>query len=80
MYVSQAVDDDKRTFSIRLDEMWGVGAGVTYDFTSGNSVDLNANIISVGDAPVDKASALNQRVAGKNDDPWALMFELTYHM
>lgn len=80
MYVSQAVDDDKRTFSIRLDEMWGVGAGVSYDLTSGNSVDLNANLINVGDAPVDKATALNQRVAGKNDDPWALMFELTYHM
>jgi long-chain fatty acid transport protein len=80
MYVSQAVDDDDRTFSIRLDEMWGVGAGVSYDLTSGNTVDLNANLINVGDSPVDKGTALNQRVAGKNDDPWALMFELTYHM
>jgi len=80
MYVSKAVDDEDRTFSIRLDEMWGVGAGVSYDLTSGNSVDLNANLINVGDASVDKESVIGSRVVGKNDDPWALMFELTYHM
>jgi len=80
MYVSKAVDDDDRSFSIRLDEMWGVGAGVSYDLTSGNTVDLNANLVNVGDASVDKESALRTRVVGKNDDPWALMFELTYHM
>jgi long-chain fatty acid transport protein len=80
LYVSQAVDDDDRTFSIRLDRMWGVGAGVSYDLTSGNTVDLNANLINVGDASVDKESVRDFRVVGKNDDPWALMFELTYHM
>jgi long-chain fatty acid transport protein len=80
MYVSEAVDNEDRTFSIRLDKMWGMGAGVSYDLTSGNSVDLNATLINVGDASVDTASALNQRVVGKNDDPWALMFELSYHM
>jgi long-chain fatty acid transport protein len=80
MYVSQAVDNEDRTFSIRLDKMWGFGAGVAYDLASGNSVDLNATLINVGDASVDKESVRDFRVVGKNDDPWALMFELSYHM
>ena len=80
MYLSQAVDDDDRTFSIRMDRVWGVGAGVSYDLTSGNTVDLNANLFNVGDASVDKESARNLRVVGKNDDPWAVMIELAYHM
>jgi long-chain fatty acid transport protein len=80
MYLSKAVDDDDRTFSIRMDRMWGVGAGVSYDLPSGNTVDLNANLFNVGDASVDTEPVLNQRVAGKNDDPWAVMVELTYHL
>ncbi len=79
MYVSQAVDDDDRNFSIRIDEMWGFGAGVSYDLPSGNTVDLNANVINVGDASVDTPS-LGGQVVGENDDPWALMMELTFHM
>jgi long-chain fatty acid transport protein len=79
MYVSKAVDDEDRTFSIRLDRMWGVGAGVSYELSNGNIVDLNANVVNVGDASVDKPSLLGQ-VVGKNDDPWAIMMELTWHM
>ena len=79
MYVSQAVDDEDRNFSIRLDRMWGVGAGVSYDLNSGNTVDLNANVINVGDASVDQPS-IGGQVVGENDDPWAVMVELTYHM
>lgn len=80
MYLSKAVDDEDRTFSIRMDRIWGVGAGVSYDLTSGNTVDLNANVFNVGDASVDKETAGGQQVVGKNDDPWAVMVELTYHM
>jgi long-chain fatty acid transport protein len=83
MYVSQAVDDDDRTFSIRMDEMWGVGVGLTYALPGERSIDLNANYINVGKAPVDKGSQFVGdigRVVGENDDPYALMFELTYHL
>lgn len=81
MYVSQAVDDEDRGFSIRLDEMWGVGAGVTYKLTEERTVDLNATLINVGEAPVDTANqgATLGRVVGENDDPWAVLAELTYH-
>jgi long-chain fatty acid transport protein len=83
MYVSQAVDDDDRTFSIRMDEMWGFGVGLTYALPGERSIDLNANYINVGKAPVDKGSQFVGdigRVVGENDDPYALMFELTYHL
>jgi len=82
MYVSKAVDDEDRTFSIRLDEMWGLGVGLTYDLGKERSVDLNANYINVGKAPVDTGDGEPGfgRVVGENDDPYALMFELTYHL
>lgn len=79
MYLSEAVDDDDRTFSIRMDRMWGVGAGVGYVLPNGNALDLNLNLFNVGDAPVDTQSALG-RVVGENDDPWAVMVELSYHL
>ena len=79
MYLSKAVDDEDRSFSIRLDRMWGVGAGVSYKLNNGNVVDLNANVFNVGDASVDQPSLVGQ-IVGENDDPWAVMMELTWHM
>jgi len=79
MYVSKAVDDEDRTFSIRMDRMWGVGAGFSYVLNNGNIVDFNANVINVGDASVDQPS-IGGQVVGENDDPWAVMMELTYHL
>ena len=78
MWVSQAVDDDDRNFSIRLDAMWGVGAGLSYALTDERKLDLNATLLNVGDAPVDVESGTG-RVAGENDDPYAVLVELTYH-
>jgi long-chain fatty acid transport protein len=82
MYVSEAVDDEDRGFSIRMDEMWGVGVGLNYKLTGERSVDVNANLINVGDASVDTGDGEPGlgRVSGKNDDPWAVMMELTYHL
>lgn len=83
MYVSEAVDDDDRSFSIRLDEMWGVGVGLSYQLTSERSMDLNANYINLGKAPVDTGGLFGTdrgRVVGESNDPYALMLELTYHL
>lgn len=81
MWVSQAVDDEDRGFSIRLDEMWGVGAGLSYELAEGRMLDLNATFIDVGESPVDTGDPEPTllRVAGENDDPYALLVELTYH-
>jgi long-subunit fatty acid transport protein len=81
MYMSQPVDDEDRNFSIRLDEMWGVGVGLTYQLTEERSVDLNGTFMNLGEAPVDTANqgATRGRVAGESDDPYAILLELTYH-
>jgi long-chain fatty acid transport protein len=82
MYVSQGVDDEDRTFSIPIDEMWGFGVGLTYQLTDERSVDLNATYINVGESPIDTGNGEPGlgRVAGENDDPYAILFELTYHL
>jgi hypothetical protein len=81
MWVSQAVDDEDRGFSIRLDEMWGVGAGLSYELAEERMLDLNATFLNVGESPVDTGDQEPTllRVAGENDDPYALLVELTYH-
>jgi long-chain fatty acid transport protein len=81
IYVSQGVDDEDRNFAIRIDEMWGVGAGVSYKLSNDRVVDLNATLMNTGEAPVDTGNqgATFTRVAGENDDPWAVLMELTYH-
>jgi hypothetical protein len=63
MYVSQAVDDDDRNFSITLDEMWGVGAGLSYQLTDDRALDLNATFLNVGEAPIDTEDKIG-RVSG----------------
>jgi long-chain fatty acid transport protein len=78
MYVSQAVDDDDRNFSITLDEMWGIGAGLSYQLTDDRALDLNATFLNVGEAPIDTEDKIG-RVSGENDDPYAMLVELTYH-
>ena len=82
MYVSQMVDDEDRTFAIRMDEMWGFGAGVSYKMPNDRVIDLNATLMNVGEAPVDTGNqgATFGRVAGESDDPWAVLMELTYHL
>lgn len=84
LYVSQAVDDEDRSFSIRLDEMWGLGVGVEYKLTDERSVELDVNYINFGKAPVDTGDQGDQgpdpfRVAGESDDPYAILIDLSYH-
>ncbi len=64
-----------------LGKIWGVGAGLSYRLTGDRTLDLNATFLDVGDAPVDTANqgADQGRIVGENDDPYAVLFELTYH-
>jgi long-chain fatty acid transport protein len=83
LYMEQPVDDEDRTFSFALDEVYGVGAGIHYTRGNGHSYDLNLSVFDTGDAPVDAgpASVLSPRgrVAGENDDPYAVTLEFTYY-
>ena len=78
MYMSQPVDDEDRTFAIRIDSMWAVGAGITYELGNDRKLDANLTLLNVGEAPVDIDGTAG-RVVGENEDPYAAMVELTYH-
>jgi len=82
MYLSQGVDDEDRNFSIPLDEMWGAGVGLTYRLPDERSLDLNATYMNVGKSPIDTGNGEPGlgRVVGENDDPYVILFELTYHL
>ncbi|MCB1694857.1 MAG: outer membrane protein transport protein [Pseudomonadales bacterium] len=80
-YLSQPVDDEDRTLAMRLDAMWVVGVGLTYELMEGRSLDVNANYINLGEAPVDSTKGLldRQHIVGESTDPYAIMLELAYH-
>jgi len=80
LYVAQPVDDEDRNFSIRIDEMWGVGAGVSYQFTDRKSVDVNLNVVNLGEAPVDTGEDDRFRVVGESDDPWVVALDIAYNL
>jgi len=79
LYLSQGVDDEDRDFSIRIDEMWAIGGGVSYALNDGKRLDANLTLLNTGEASVDQTTLLG-RVAGKNDTPYALLLELTYSL
>jgi long-chain fatty acid transport protein len=79
-YLSQPVDDDERTLAMALDRIIGVGAGVSFPLDDARHVDLNLNVLDLGDAPVDTGrSAVRGRVVGETDKPYVLMIDASYH-
>ena len=83
MYMEQPVDDDDRTFSFALDEVYGAGIGFRYDRRNRDSIEVNLTVLNTGDAPVDTGveTVLSPRgrVVGEDDDPYAVALEFTYH-
>ena len=83
MYMEQPVDDDDRTFSFALDEVYGAGIGFRYDRRNKDSIEVNLTVVNTGDAPVDTGveTVLSPRgrVVGEDDDPYAVALEFTYH-
>lgn len=79
-YLSQPVDDDKRTLAMALDRVWGVGGGVSFAWDEKSTVDISLNLINTGDAPVDTGPSLVRgRVVGETDNPYTLMLDASYH-
>ncbi len=66
LWVEEPMDNDVRTFGISMDEMWGIGAGVTYKLDSGNDLAFSLDILDTGSAPIDTGPSLTRgRVAGR---------------
>jgi long-chain fatty acid transport protein len=58
----------------------GIGGGVSFPLEDTRYVDLNLNLINLGDAPVDTgASAVRGRVVGESDKPYVVMIDASYH-
>jgi len=55
-YVDDMIKDDERTFTLRLDSLWGVGLGAEWQWTEDRQVEISAAYIEIGDAPVTGAS------------------------
>lgn len=69
------------TLAMRLDAIWVLGVGLTYQLAEGRTVDVNANYLNLGKAPVDTGEGLlgRGRVVGESSDPYAITPELAYH-
>ena len=80
MYMSQPVDDDKRTLSMRLDEMYGAGVGFTRKLEGDKKVDVNFDVLYTGKSPVDTGDSLSRgRVVAESDRPYVFILDVAYH-
>ena len=56
MYVSSMVEDDDRIFTMRMDEMWGLGFAGEWQWTEDRAVEVNFSYMTIGDAPIESPS------------------------
>jgi len=80
LWVEEPMDESARTFGISMDEMWGIGAGLTYKLESGNDLAFSVDVLDTGSAPIDTGPSLTRgRVAGKTKDHYSLLLDFTYN-
>jgi long-chain fatty acid transport protein len=51
-YATSGISDANRTYALRLDRIWGIGAGATYRWTKEKTVEVNLSYYDLGNAPV----------------------------
>ena len=80
LWVEEPMDEDARSFAISMDEMWGVGAGLTYKLDNGNDLAFSVDVLDTGSAPIDTGRSLTRgRVAGESRDHYSLLLDFTYN-
>ena len=80
LYAQQAISDENRSFSFALDRVYGLGAGIQYQYPTGNKLDVNINVFDTGRAPIDTGDdPVRGRIAGEYDDHYAWGLEVSYH-
>ena len=56
MYGTSMVEDDDRTFMLRMDEIWGLAFAAEWQWTQERAVEINFSYLTIGDAPVESPS------------------------
>ena len=78
LYVSNAVDEKNRTLSLRLDSIWGVGTGMSFE-KGDRLLDMNLNLYYLGKAPADTGfNPVQSRVVGETDNSWAVALDVAW--
>lgn len=52
LYVDDMVSDEQRTLTLRLDDMWAIGVGLEWQWTSTRAINATVNYLQLGDAPI----------------------------
>ena len=51
-YADDMVEDENRTLTLRLDQMWSVGVGVEWQWKKNRALSATLNYLELGDAPL----------------------------
>ena len=65
LYVSDMVDDDERTFMLRLDSMWSLAAAAEWQWTDNRRVEFNFSYMTSGDAPISTTVPMLGQISGE---------------
>ena len=78
VYASSGVEDENRTFALRLDEIWGVGVGAEYQWRDDRVLGVNLSYFEIGDGPTETDVPLRGRLAGEFSDREAIGIDFTF--
>jgi long-chain fatty acid transport protein len=76
-YASSGVDSENRTFSLRLDRIWGAGVGTEYRWRKNRVVGVNLTYYNLGSAPVSTTIPLVGTLSGEYSTNYAIGLDLT---
>jgi long-chain fatty acid transport protein len=76
-YASSGVDAENRTFALRLDRIWGAGAGAEYRWRSNRVVGVNLTYYNLGGAPVSTTIPLVGTLSGEYSTNYAIGLDLS---
>jgi long-chain fatty acid transport protein len=76
-YASSGVDSENRSFALRLDRIWGAGAGTQYRWSKNRVVGVNLTYYNLGSAPVSTTIPLLGTLSGEYSSNYAIELDLT---
>jgi long-chain fatty acid transport protein len=79
LHLTEGVKDKNRTFLLRLDDLWGIGAGFNRQFGVKQELTVNLNYYVPGDARVETDDLpLVGAISGKYDERRAMMLDVSF--